>query len=227
MRTKNGWYKASYETPQASKKSNFVHAIHINRHVRKVGDYVSLSTMSTHPYHSGLELDWLRIVDATFSARTMLAQPERFEFVYDGKRYLYTADLLVEFFDGSRIYYEVKNERAADSRKFKDRWQLCTEELGKRGHSLELVRASEIRREPRYSNIRDLQIHRSVPADPKIVLPLDNLLGDGRKVTLGQLYNFFQDRIYARQVIGGMILRRHFTTDFDIPLSDASPVWKV
>jgi hypothetical protein len=221
------WNKASFELPVASKKSDFVYPINLHRHPRKIGDFTCLLTMNTQPYHSGPELDFMRIVETTFPAKSLKAQPKSFKFVYDGKRYSYTPDCQVDFHNGERIYYEVKNEKAAASRKFKARWKLCVDALEKQNARLELVRESEILREPRHSTVRDLQSYRQVPPDPKITFALDNFLRDGKRVALAELVRMFPDPVYTHQVICTMILRHHYTTDFDIPFGPRSPLWKV
>jgi len=227
---RKGFYEHKPLKAEASPHKRAVHPVIINRHARVVGELPNYTNSNTQPFHSGLEHDWLLILDieaTEFYAATFQAQPETFKFQREDKHYRYTPDMFVEEFAGRKVFQEIKPDDVIATDEFSWRWKLCTEVLTGLGHELELVTESEIRREPRYSTVRQLQAYRSIWAVPEITLPIDDVLIDGGQLPIGRLRRSFPDPTFARQVICNLILQKHLTVDFNLPFNDETLVRKV
>jgi len=229
MPTKSFYKHRPLQTKASSPKA-FKHPVDVNKHRRVVGDLPNYTNSNTQPFHSLNEHDWLLILDVEvneFHATAFHAQPETFPFRRNGIAYRYTPDIRTTFQQGWTVFQEVKPDEHAASQEFEERWEYCTEVLADAGHELELILVSDIRREPRYTNVMTLQRARHIMLVPEITLPIDDVLGDGGQLPIGRISAAFQNRIFARQVIWALILRKHLTIDLNEPLSEDSLVRKV
>lgn len=223
---RKGFYEHKPLKTEASPHKKAVHPVIINRHARVVGELPNFTNSNTQPFHSGLEHDWLLILDIEvndFNAAAFQAQPEQFKF----QHYKYTPDVWVKDITGGEVFQEVKPDDFVTTDEFAERWELCTDALEKLGHELELVTESDIRREPRYSTVRALQAYRSVWAVPEVTLPIDDVLADGGQLPIGRLCRSFPDPVFVHQVICNLILQKHLTVNFDLPFNNEALVRKV
>lgn len=219
-----GWYRPETGWPLPPEPDAFTHTVRVNRTKRVIGWFQSLAMGGSLPFHSFLELDWLRLLDAVHEVEHFLAQPPTIEYRLDGQTRAYTADTLV-IIGGAAVMVEVKFlEDATDPENLR-RWPAIRDRFAAEGYGFRIVTEAFIQAEPRRSNIAFLRSFRAWQPTPAFAFQIATALQDGAWTTLGDLAARFADPVTARQYILGLVLRRYLAIDLETPISPDSAVW--
>jgi hypothetical protein len=81
------------------------------RPIMWTGEYYSAKTRRSQPWESPLEEDHFYRLEVDTDVVDYLAQPHRFEIVFDGRRYSYIPDAKVRFADGKTEIREIKQSK--------------------------------------------------------------------------------------------------------------------
>lgn len=214
---------------RASSRNDFVHAVRVNRTERVIGEYPSFVAGCSQPYHSSLELDWLRLLDVTPGVRKLKAQPPSLRVWYGGEEHRYTPDTEVVLENDRRVMIEVKPYEHALKPKFKLVWRAIRERLADEGTGFKIVT-------DRYLKIRqkttlELQISNTWAPDPHIKFRLSEIFADSTSEPLGKLISKFPNPELAQRTVMSLVRRRRLLIDLskpidnDLQISMVRPEW--
>lgn len=203
---------------RSSSRKDFVHAVRVNRSERVIGWYPSIVAGRSQPYHSSLELDWLRLLDVTPSVEQLKAQPRTVKVWYGGEEHRYTPDTEVVLENGRRIIIEVKPYEYALKPKFKLVWRAIRERFADEGTGFKIVT-------DRYLKIRqkttlELQISNTWAPDPHISFRLSEILAGGAFEPLGELISEFPNPEEAQRTVMSLVRRRRLLVDLSKPIDN-------
>jgi hypothetical protein len=191
---------------------------------RVTGWFQSVSTASSHPFHSEIEHAWMRYADFHPGVQSFSSQQDRFHFIEDGKRRRYTPDSKVVLTDGSIVYVEVKERKTAKSENFRRFFDRMVPAFHDAGFRLEVVTDETVQQETIDANVRWIHAFRSDP-DEKTALQLAVHLERVGSEALGDLAKRFPDPLAAREEIYSLILRKRLAFDILRPLDDDALIY--
>lgn len=115
-------------------------------------------------WESTLERDWLLCLDGDPAVRAFGVQPRAFNYLYEGGWHRYTPDVEVHWAAADELptIYEVKPLEVASSPSFKQKAATIGAVVKAKGYRFEVVTETEIRAEPRLSNLRFLKYYSAV-----------------------------------------------------------------
>lgn len=219
-----GWFRPESGWSLLPQPGAFTHTVRVNRTRRVIGWFQSLAMGGPLPFHSFLELDWLRLLDASLEIERFLPQPPTIEYRLDGETRAYTADTLVVV-GGAAVMVEVKFlEDATDPENLR-RWPAIRDRFAAEGYGFRIATEAFIQAEPRRSNVAFLRSFRSWQPTPELAFQIATALQDGVWMTLGDLAARFPDPVTVRQFILGLVLRRYLAIDLGRPIGLDSAVW--
>lgn len=204
----------------ASNRQEFVHPVHLNRTKRTIGWFPSIISGDSQPYHSLLELDWLRLLDVTPGVASIKSQPRPVSFWLDGVRHEYTPDTEVLLSDGRKVMVEVKPHDVAVSPEMRPVWEAIRARLADEDIGFKLATDVYLKARPRYQSILHLQMFNTLMPDPHISFRLSEILADGTFEPLGSLVSAFDDPTQARMTIMSLARRRRLRIDLTKPITN-------
>lgn len=216
------FYQPSATRPFGPTHADFVFPVRLNRSPRIQGYFQSLITNSAQPFHSILEKECLQIVDLMPSVRNLKAQPERIRISTTAGDFLFTPDILLDVNGNRSIYLEVKLKDQANSPYYAWRWPLITSHLKRSGAQFRIITEHYLHREPRRSNVRQLQIYRAAEPDPAIAYALEVELAKSGTLLMADAIQAFDNSALAKMSIFSLILRRRLHIPLNMPLDDRS-----
>lgn len=132
----------------------------------------------------------------------------------------YIPDFSVTFRNGTVIHVEVKPLARLASKKTARKYELVARHYARMGKIFRLLTEAELRREPRYSVLRQLREASKNPLTPTQTASCLRQLGEADRLTLGDA----AQRIGKPQVLR-MIGIDQLRVDFDKALADEAFVW--
>lgn len=204
----------------ASNRQDFVHAVHLNRTKRAIGWFPSFISGDSQPYHSLLELDWLRLLDVTPGISSIKSQPRPVSFWLDGVRHEYTPDTEVLLSNGRKVMVEVKPHDVAVSAEMRPVWEAIRARLADEDIDFKLATDVYLKAQPRYQSVLHLQMFNTLMPDPDISFRLSEILADGTFEPLGSLLSGFDDPTQARMTIMSLARRRRLRIDLTKPITN-------
>ncbi|MBK8158387.1 MAG: hypothetical protein IPK59_06300 [Rhodospirillaceae bacterium] len=203
---------------------NFEHAVRANRSVRIQGWYQSSLNAASFPFFSSLERKLMLQLDISEGVKSYQIQPKSIQYSISGVAASYTADALVHRYVGASYYIEVKALAHLHDPEVARKLAAVAEELASRNTPLRIVTDAYLATEPRQSNIRQLQLYRSVEPDLEHAYRVDTLLAQSATATIGTLAALTNDLAAGRESVYALLLRRHLVTNLLMPLGDHSVV---
>lgn len=107
------------------------------------------------PWESGLEYDFLCLLEVDRAVTAFCAQPCRLTYEIDGRQHSHIPDFWVERL-GQECFCEVKPSSKAEAPPVQVRTEVLTEQLARSGICYEVVTEREIRVQPRLTNAQIL-----------------------------------------------------------------------
>jgi hypothetical protein len=183
-----------------------------------IGWYPSVVAGCSQPYHSSLELDWLRLLDLTPGVGQLKAQPRKVRVWYGGEEHRYTPDTEVVLENGRRIMIEVKPYAYALKPEFKLVWRAVRERFADEGTGFKIVT-------DRYLKIRqqtalELQLSNTWAPDPHIKFRLSEILAARSLQPLGKLISEFPNPELARRTVMSLVRHRRLLVDLSKPIDN-------
>lgn len=210
------WYRPDRRRAAAAEPDAFVHPVRVNRTKKRViGWFQSLITKTAHPYHSSLELDWLRLIDLTPGVVGFQAQPRTFQYWMGGVRHEYTPDVALTVADGRQTMVEIKMEADAQDASNQARWPAIRARLAEERLGFRIVTERYLHREPRRKNVLYLQMFRSLQPDEAMAFQITEAVDAALALPLAVLAGRFPDSVLARQTVLSLVLRRHLEIDLN------------
>lgn len=207
--------------PMAPRDEDFVYPAKTNRTGRITGWVQSLTTVSSHPVHSGIERSWLRLLDVLPGVRTFATQQKSFNYKVGNEIRRYTPDTRVTLNNGSTVYVEVKAKEEAASADFIRFWRMMEPAFRERQLRLHVVTDAFVKHKVIDWNVRRLHRHRPlIPTESMAFQLIEKVERDG-PATIKELSSHFENRVLARQTIESLILRKRLTINFFVPLDIA------
>lgn len=185
------------------------------------GWYQSIKAADGLPYESLLERDALLLLDFDRDVARFSVQPETFVWTEAGRQRRYTPDIRLEMADDRVIYRQVKlATRLAADPTLGGRLSAIEAECAARGAQHEMWLDTDIRRQPRLSNVRRLRAAVAVlaaenlPAIRTIIthLPSPSTLGAAAAALGGQAVH--------TNVVLGLVAIGDLVADLDRPLDE-------
>lgn len=204
----------------ASNRQDFIHSVHLNRAKRIIGWFPSFISGDSQPYHSLLELDWLRLLDVTPGVASIKSQPRRVSFWLDGVRHNYTPDTEVLLSNGRKVMVEVKPHNIAVSPELRPVWEAIRARLADEDIGFKLATDVYLEARPRHQSVLHLQMFNTLMPDPDISFRLSEILADGTFEPLGSLISSFDDPTQARMTIMSLARRRRLHIDLTKPITN-------
>ncbi len=145
-----------------------------------------------------LEADFCYFLEFDNAVCDYEAQPLGIKYRFGQAMCVYTPDFLVDAQDGEK-YYEVKEKKYLENdEEFEARFEACQRASENLGRKLVLVTDEEIRRQPLFSNLKQLYHLPDINVPPGFVLEVKNTLGLLREVEIGKISsNYSKTEILA------------------------------
>lgn len=204
---------------------NFIYPVKINRTGRRIGWFQSVTTGSSHPFHSMNEFAWLHLLDALPGVKDFAAQAERVTISSGNVSQRYTPDTRVVLMNGSVIYIEVKPLKVVETDEFKQFLELVQPTFRSMGSELRVVTDGVVKNVVVWENLREIHRQRHLVPDEGVAFQLHERLETAGPMHLGDLLQYHRDDAYIRQTILSLILRKRLSTDFTIPIDDDAVVF--
>lgn len=185
------------------------------------GWYQSIKAGDGLAYESLLERDALLLLDFDPNVTHLSVQPETFVWTEAGRQRRYTPDIRLEMADGAVIYRQVKlATRFAADPTLGGRLPAIEAECAARGARHEMWLDTDIRRQPRLSNVRRLRAAVAVLAAENLLsirttltlLPFPSTLGVAAAALGGQAVH--------TNVVLGLVAIGDLVADLDRPLDE-------
>jgi hypothetical protein len=214
---------------KASSREDFVHAIRVNRSDRVIGWFPSFIAGCTQPYHSLLELDWLRLLDVTPGVAQLKAQSRTVQVWFGGAKHDYTADTEVVLENGRRLMIEVKPHEHAVRPEFQLIWEAIRARFAEEATDFKVVTDRYLK--TRRHGALHLQMFNTWSPDPQVSRRLSEILADGTCEPLGLLVSEFPNPKEAERTVMSLARRRRLLIDLskpinnDLEISLMSPDW--
>jgi hypothetical protein len=185
------------------------------------GWYQSIKAGDGLPYESLLERDALLLLDFDPDVAHLAVQPETFVWTEAGRQRRYTPDIRLETVNGEIIYRQVKlASRLAADPTLNGRLPAIEAECAARGARHEMWLDTDIRRQPRLSNVRRLRAAVAVLAAENLhairtiltLLPFPSTLGVAAAALGGQAVH--------TNVVLGLVAIGDLVADFDRPFDE-------
>jgi hypothetical protein len=203
--------------PAASDRRDFVYPVLVNHTKRIIGWFPSFISDS-QPYHSLLELNWLRLLDVTPGVASVKTQPRTVYFWLDGVRRKYTPDTEVLLSNGRRLIVEAKPHDVAVSPENKPVWEAIRIRLADEGVGFKIVTDAYLK--ARHESVLYLQMFNTLLPDPDISFRLSAMLANGTFEPLGRLISDFENPAEARMTIMSLARRRRLRIDLSKPITN-------
>ena len=126
----------------------------------------SLKNERPAAWESQPEMQFLRLLELSPLVRAYTVQPSKEELIVFGERSPYVPDVLVEYFDGTVVTYEVKPEASLRIARVAARMHAAKEHFANTGRVFRIVTAEWLLAEPRVTNVQRLMYHRRDPLSP-------------------------------------------------------------
>ncbi|MDH7970657.1 hypothetical protein QH494_00530 [Sphingomonas sp. AR_OL41] len=185
------------------------------------GWYQSIKAGDALPYESLLERDALLLLDFDPDVAQFGVQPETFVWTEAGRQRRYTPDIRLETVGGAVIYRQVKlATRLAADPTLGGRLPAIEAECAARGARHEMWLDTDIRRQPRLSNVRRLRATVAVLAAENLDaihtiitrLPIPSNLGAAAEALGGRPVHV--------NIVLGLVAVGELAVDLDRPLDD-------
>ena len=185
------------------------------------GWYQSIKVDDGLPYESLLERDALLVLDFDPDVAHLTVQPETFVWTEAGRQRRYTPDIRLEMVDGEIIYRQVKlASRLAADPTLNGRLPAIEAECAARGARHEMWLDTDIRRQPRLSNVRRLRAAVAVLAAENLPSIRTILTLLPSPSTLGAAAAALGDQAVHINVVLGLVAIGELVADLDRPLDE-------
>lgn len=214
---------------RASPREDFIHAVRMNRSDRVIGWYPSFVAGRSQPYHSSLELDWLRLLDVTPGVAQLKAQPRTIGVWYGGILHRYTPDTEVVLENGRRLMIEVKPHEHAVRPEYRLVWEAIRDQFETEGFGFKIATDRYLQRRRR--GVLHLQMFNTWMPDPQVSLRLSEILAGATYESLGKLVSEFANQEEAQRTVMSLVRRRRLLIDLskpidnDLQISMVRPEW--
>lgn len=197
-----GYLRSSRRDSDAVRYQDFMRALHdpettyynpVRRIVTRshsgiVGEFPSTKVGGMAlPYES--QLEWFSFALKETDPRVRIYHPQPITLALDlpvaKKRY--TADVLVEYWDGRVVLEEVKPERFLNKPEVQERHALAAAAALERGWGFQEVTEAHLKREPRLANAKLLIAYAREPLPEMMVLAAAEFIADVGQSTLAEL----------------------------------------
>ncbi|MBW8303794.1 MAG: hypothetical protein K0M78_07605 [Brevundimonas sp.] len=174
------------------------------------GSYPSRKAGRAMPYEGMNEHDFIMHCEVDTEVVDYRVQPFRFEFVVDGKKRIYIADVVRLLSSGQIEVVEVKQDRLALKDPDYSLKLECVKEICRRvGWLFRVVFSLELRRPAvRFTNIQDIQAWRTTRYGPGDVYQVCDLLSGHAHKTMGALAEALGDPIVGVAKLKAMMVGR-------------------
>lgn len=203
----------------------FVYPVRINRTGRRIGWFQSVTTGSSHPFHSMNEFNWLHLLDVLPGVKDFKAQAETISIPFDPKPIRYTPDTRVTLTDGSIVHIEVKPLKVVETKEFQVFLDFVQPVFRDMQSELRVVTDAVVKNRIVWDNLREIHRQRHLIPDEGMAFQLWERLDTDGAMPLGDLLRYHRDPVYARQTIFSLILRKRLSVDFAVELDDDALVF--
>ena len=181
----------------------------------------SLVAGDTMLAHSSLEYDYLRDGELDGTNLWFLEQPLKISYRVGARTRLYTPDALVV--RASHVEcVEVKFEHQAGKPEAECKWQAVADCLLGMGIGFRVITERHVRRQPRFSNVKEVFVHRHARVGAACVAAVSSHLAGAGPTTAGDLARRFDLRLGQ---VWALARGASITVDLDGgPLGDATRV---
>ncbi|NYI24822.1 hypothetical protein EWH08_18705 [Sphingobium indicum] len=185
------------------------------------GWYQSIKAGDGLPYESLLERDALLLLDFDRDVAHFSVQPETFVWTEAGRQRRYTPDIRLEMADGKIIYRQVKlATRLAADPTLGGRLPAIEAECAARGGRHEMWLDTDIRRQPRLSNVRRLRAAVAVLAAENLPAIRTIITHLPFPLTLGATAAALGGQAVHTNVVLGLVAIGDLVADLDRPLDE-------
>lgn len=199
------------------------------RRNRAVGRYASVKMGTTIPWESRLELSDIYRAEVNPEVSSYMVQPETLRWQFGRVSHQYTPDRVDVFEDGNSRIVEVKDEfDAARNEMYTEKLKQVAQIYNCLGQHFELRERSNIRREPDYSAVEEVQAYRRAVVSIQDLREVYAALRNG-PISLGDAARLFSHRS-GRPVLFAMMVRRIISIDLTQGLREdalVSPLQKL
>lgn len=189
-----------------------------------IGKFPSLKMGKTVWFESQIERDYIYLLEFDGDVLSYQEQPERVRYTREGRTHTYTPDFLVRRTDGEQLV-EVKPEEQLAREENVALFRSIAPVIREQGREFLVVTDRIIRAQPRLENIKLLWRYARVPIIPRHHLYCQHLLGDGRQVSLAEMFDFFRSKRVPLETAYALLYRGVIGTDITRPVSHSSMVF--
>lgn len=186
------------------------------------GKFASRKNRQTVEFEQLLELDLMYLLEAAPSVAAYVHQPIRLRYPDGARLRTYTPDLHLSLTSGVTIYVEVKPDTSMADPEIAHKLEAVAKQFERNNERFEVLTSSDIRREPRLSNVKWLyqQAAPALPTSEAAAWHAQGLFSDhGHTIRSAQAH-------LARHGVDpfSLLLMGACTCDVDQPVSLETPI---
>lgn len=151
------------------------------------------------------EEDYKYLLDFDSKVKSFEEQPFRIRYVLDGKTRYYTPDMLVLTKDGRRLVVEVKPKSKVSIPKNDLLFRIVAGICEAEDHKFRVITVETIRQQPRLNNVKALWKYARTRLHPQHQIYCMELFLAREKVTLGEVFEFFESKGVGKQVVYALL----------------------
>lgn len=173
---------------------------------------------------SGLELDYVYLLDADHDVISFQEQPGKIRYYLNGELHEYTPDFLVIRPHKKQIV-EVKPISKASTEEYRILFGIIEAICHEAGYEFIVATEVTIREESRLSNVKVFWRYGRTPIGPPHHIYCQEFFNHKPQATLGELFEFFDRKGEEKGVVFSLLYRGVVGIDIKQPLTTHSPIY--
>ena len=186
--------------------------------------------MSNDPlvwWESLIERDFLYLLEFDQAVLSYREQPFRISYTFEGKRHVYTPDLLVQRTDKKQII-EVKPTKKLLNEDFIKFCRIISAVCQDQGYEFIVATDTAIRVQPRLNNIKLFWRYSRIPIHPQCHTYCREFFSgvpNCRSASVEEILLFFSSKGFGSEVVYALIYWGHILIDLMVPFNETSIVY--